>query len=95
MKLIYSLLILLAACFGIAQETGVIVKKELSVIYPVEIIREGRVSLKGFGGLTVNTGIIQGGAILSYSVKRYEVGLAGRFLSGRPADIGLYVGMRF
>lgn len=78
-----------------AQETGVIARRELSVVYPVEVVREGRVSLKGFGGLTIDNGRVQGGAILAYSVKRYEVGLAGRFVQGRAADFGVYVGIRF
>jgi len=79
----------------LAQESGVIARKELSVVYPVEIVREGRISLKGFGGLTIDNGRVQGGAILAYSVKRYELGLAGRFIQGAPADFGFYVGIRF
>jgi hypothetical protein len=78
-----------------AQETGVVAQRELSVVYPVEVVREGRLSLKGFGGLTIDNGRVQGGAILAYSVKGYEVGLAGRFLQGRPLDFGLYIGLRF
>lgn len=84
----------IGAC-AMAQETGIVVRSELSVVYPVTIRQEGRVSLKGFGGLTLDNGRIQGGAILAYSVKGYEVGAAARFLQGKPLDFGLYIGLRF
>lgn len=95
MKLTTLLALSAIGVSAMAQESGIIARKELSVVYPVELVREGRISLKGFGGLTIDNGRVQGGAILAYSVKRYELGLAGRFIQGAPADFGIYVGVRF
>lgn len=96
MKLTTLLALSAIGVSAMAQESGIAIRKEISLVYPKELYRDGRATINAIGGMTLDDkALLQGGFMIGYDVRKYKAGVLGRFIQGRAADFGFYVGIKF